>query len=351
MSASATLVPYQPGVRLELEVLQNDPSLPLLPSVCATVTQMCSVTMSAVMKVQVVTPSGAAAGVVLKLYDRRFGTSMRKIAGKHVPHTAADEEQFCSFVRQGQMKPFLREFEEERTSNILGIGPEDMLDGRPDGRAKLEAVLWQECTEYFDNETEAYARLHDVQGRYVPRLYAHVRLVRRPGEAVPEDLLRQPDTAEYFDIKGVLLEPITGYELIDVATAPAAPADPDRVRALVQTAMERVHFINERGLLLYDCSPFNAIVEAATQQPFIVDFAQCGFKDKMIDQWENVCHMDEEEEVWDAEAQFREFVQQLDNVGAIGVVAANRYWREKGIRLQLYWPGSGELVQWSSRRD
>jgi hypothetical protein len=42
---------------------------------------------------------------------------------------------------------------------------------------EFEAAVWKKCEDSFNRETEAYERPHDLQGKSIPRIYAHVRLV------------------------------------------------------------------------------------------------------------------------------------------------------------------------------
>lgn len=192
------------------------------------------------------------------------------------------------------MNPFLRELEEEKKTALISPKAWHLHDGTPEGNAKYEAALWQECDEYFNCETEAYARLRDLQGRSIPRMYAHVRLVLRNSDVSP-DLLRS-QMAHYFEIKGVLLELIPGYNLWDLPTSPLAPSDPKKWSGIVQSAVDAAHDINRRGVLMNDCGPRNAIIDKHSQTPFIIDLAQCCCKDKMIEAWEKTGESDEDQD-------------------------------------------------------
>jgi hypothetical protein len=89
----------------------------------------------------------------------------------------------------------------------------DKDDGKitTESYAKYEAALWQECSEHFECETEAYSRLGDLQGKLIPRMLAHVRLLAVGGK--PQGVLPAgipPEAASYFEIRGILLEYIDG---------------------------------------------------------------------------------------------------------------------------------------------
>ncbi|KAI5862901.1 hypothetical protein GGS23DRAFT_570041 [Durotheca rogersii] len=331
-------VPYQAGKTLQLQVLQNCCSLPFSQSVTATISKTFDITMSPVMDVIINTRSGSRFRAVLKLYDRRFGIDLRRIRNRIMPLITADEAEFQSFVRRGKMGPFISELEEEKKTEILPRSPSHFHDDTPEGNAKYEAALWQSCVEYFDCETEAYARLRDLQGRSIPRMYAHVRLVLGNSD-VPRDLLQSP-MARYFEIKGVLLELIHGYNLSDLPTSPLAPSDPKKWPGIVQSAVDFAHEINRRGVLMGDCAPRNVVVDKRSQTPFIIDLAQCGFKDKMIEAWKEW----DEDEDWDPDVDYCEQMITRDNPGAIGAVMRMRLQRIKGMELDINYPNCMKII-------
>jgi hypothetical protein len=137
--------------------------------------------MSVVLKVHVeVEPSVPHASprgftAVLKLYDRRFGTSLRN--GPHprdpsrryepYPHTSSIEAAYYNFIRKQDIGAFLYSVEQESRASIFPILPRDFLDGSPEGLAKYEAVTWRKRQGYFDRETRAYAELSDLQGKAI----------------------------------------------------------------------------------------------------------------------------------------------------------------------------------------
>lgn len=351
---NATPVPYQAGVSLQLQVLKNCcDSLPFPQSVTAVIHKTFDMTMSPVVEVTVSTQSGSNIRAVLKLYDRRFGSELREFLSKHMPHTTADEVAFQDYVRQGKMPPFLDELQEtKRTSTIppqpwyvLGDGPYT-----PEDKAKYEAALWQECEEHFDCETDAYARLEDLQGTSIPRLYAHVRLALRDPD-VPQELLH-PQTARYFEVKGILLELIPGHSLSDLATSPLAPLDRGKWPAIVQSAVDIVHQINIRGVLLCDCRPGNVVVKQDdSHAPVIIDFAQCWFKDWLVKLWEDgedgVVDEDSDDEgsddeEWDPDVEYCHRI--CNNPAGIGAVMTTRLLRTTGVKLDIKYPDYDKII-------
>ncbi|KAF4448626.1 hypothetical protein F53441_8002 [Fusarium austroafricanum] len=222
--------------------------------------------------------SGICSSAILKLYDRRFGTNLRSGEdGKYSPCRSQDEAAYQSFLRQGKMGPFLEELEEEyRTALIPPVAYEFSEDeDRPDGRhveatARFEAALWYEADQHFKDEAEAYQRLGDLQGESIPRVYAH------------------SNSEDYLSVNGILIEKIQGFNLRDLATFLPVPSDYAEWTAIVQRAVDTAHEVNKRGIILLDSGPRNVMVDLDSKTPFIIDLAQCYFKDRMFDLWEKL---------------------------------------------------------------
>lgn len=91
-------MPYREGKQIMLQVCESDsPDFHASPSqrVAITIHKVLSMTMSPVLDVAIPTGHGSSARCVLKLYDRRFGTSLRDDYCYHyVSHTQAKEAAF-----------------------------------------------------------------------------------------------------------------------------------------------------------------------------------------------------------------------------------------------------------------
>jgi hypothetical protein len=331
---SITPMPYQPGTSLRLQVLRSCNNPPFSPSVEAIISETFDITMSPVMDVTIHNKAGLYFRAILKLYDRRFGKHFREISDTHVPQTTADEAVFQSFVRRGEVGRFLRELEGKKKAAMRTEIPlpqaEEFLDGTLGGSERYEAVLWQYCNDFFHCETEAYERLVDLQGKSIPRMYAHVCL----SSNVPPDLWDSP-LARYFEIKGVVLEFIPGYTLWDIAISPLAPPDPNAWSDIVQSAIDAVNDINSRGVILDDCSPRNVMVDKHSQTPIIIDLAQCWFKDKLIETWRETMEDDQD---WDPDADYWKTVENSGNTRDIGATMARILQEERGMKLKVKYP-------------
>ncbi|KAI3400587.1 hypothetical protein diail_2790 [Diaporthe ilicicola] len=320
--------------------------------------------MSVVVKVHVkLEPPSPGFTAVLKLYDRRFGTTFRREATepgrKFEPylHTPSIEAAYCDFIRKGHMGPFLQEAEQENHTSILPVSPRDFLDGSPEGTAKYEATAWHMCQGYYDRETRAYDKLSDLQGKAIPRLYAHVRLILPQDGLVPcpPDLLERPEARRYFEVKGILMQLVDGYELSALVESTTPPSDPERWQDIFQAAVDRAHEVNCRDVRMTDCSIYNVVVDKQSHQPFIVDLAQCAFLEDIYEEEEE--EEDDEESSADEEAEdddqqgseggyadslvvdpdpevrYWDAVRAFNNPHAIGGVIQKRLLREKRIKI------------------
>ncbi|KAF4958465.1 hypothetical protein FGADI_2387 [Fusarium gaditjirri] len=263
---------YEVGDVLQLHIIHSDTDvLTRFDRVSVTISEVITCTMATVVRINF---NGGSA--VLKLYDRRFGNSLRDCDYQNIPYSDEAKAAYHEFLQRGAMGPFLNELDdEESAADVIPRTMSDIRNG-PDGVARFEAALWRLAHKHYRTESEAYARMQDLQGVLIPKLYAVVRLVT-PGETTR--------VAEYLNIPGILLESIEGYSLDDLVTAPGAPATEQEWSSIVQRAIDSTHEINKRGIILDDSAPRNVVVDQTTKQVFIIDFAQCLFKDTMFDAW------------------------------------------------------------------
>lgn len=334
---------YQTGQLIRLEVVENhrDPRLPTI--VDAVIERVLTITMSPVLQVKLNLPSETSVTLVLKLYDRRVGTGLRKANGEHRPLTAPYEAAFQSFLRGQKMPAFLSKLQQDNKEEILPFQAGEFLDGTADGDAQYEATLWQKAEDHFQCETEAYHRMQTLQGSFIPDMYAQVRVNYSQIQELGTD---EAHVAPYLDMKGILLEHIPGYDLWGLPFTSHAPENPGDWQVIVQKAVDAVHTINQRGILLNDCDPRNVRVDDRSQKPYIIDFAQCDFRDRLIKLWKDMKMADpaasedevEDGEVWDPNAEWLERVRQVDNTGAIGSSMQMRLRKTRGMEFSIRYP-------------
>lgn len=302
---------------------------------------------------------------ILKLFDRRFGTTLRRT--KSLSHTVTKEEIFQESVRTGAVDSVLRAIEEETRASGFGVSYSSEVDGSDEVYVLYEANLWQTCEEYFDHESKAYKKLSDLQGKIIPQLFAHVQLppLQEAAVSVPADLLERQETAQYFQVKGLLMQLVDGYELWDLPTSGLAPANPGQWQGIVQAAVDAAHTINRKGICMNDCSPYNVVVEKASQRPFIVDLAQYWSREDIDDDDDDDDNAGEPslgmdgkadqvaeqqqssdaesdagsvESDWDPEIDYWEKVEANNNCFALGGVMAKRLLTTRGITITPEYP-------------
>lgn len=276
-------------------------------------------TMSPVMEVVFITESGDQVEAILKLFDRRFGEDFRCGSDKW---TQQAEAAWQDYVCHGKAPSLFHRLEEKELKESAGIFEDSSSsDGSPtkasmprsfkatkERLAQAEGKLQRAALQDFATEVMAYQKMSALQGRCVPSIFAHVST-----SLAPPGLDR--DRRGYFKIPGILLQHISGFNLSTELTHKVARG---AWQDVVQRAVDAARMINNCGVLNLDCQPRNVVVELSTLQPYLVDFAQCTFRD----------HYKNEDE-------FAYYANSTDNQGAIGAVMARKLKKEKGVVLKM----------------
>lgn len=218
--------------------------------------------MSSAMVVIVDAPAlGLKGRVFLKLYDRRFATSLRSDY-KVSPWSPEIERQYRKFVLDGSASKFLPLLQHEREDSDEDEEEEEEV--RRWSPAQDEINLWDCCCDYYNIETEVYERVKDLQGKDVPRLMAYVSLSPCPSSY-----------NNLFGCPGILLEFIDGFSLADLKDH----APKDTWQSICDDAIRVVNLIGDRDLRNDDVHPRNAIVRRDATidkfKVFIIDFGHC----------------------------------------------------------------------------
>jgi hypothetical protein len=216
--------------------------------------------------------------------------------------------------------------ERDQAESMLYLFPDDYYEDSWEGHAQYEGGLQRQVLQYFDTETETYDRLIDLQGVYIPTMLAHV-YISQPRHTPAE-------TEVYFRIPGILIQRIKGSSLLQLANHGQSILEKEVLEGIVQHAVKIANAINEHGVVMKDCRPENVIVEEATSQPFIHDFAQCGFREN--------CAYDPNDP---SDRGYLDSVRQHGNPRAIGMVMTKRVRRERGFQLNIQYPGLEEAGQ------
>lgn len=126
--------------------------------------------------------SGNNMTAILKLFDPRqpptFRMGQRGLLRPHGPH---DQLAWEDFVRKDKLRPFLDEITAVEKQGLWSawyeLGDEEPQSHEALGR--YEADLYRTTLVEFDSETRAYGQFRDLQGKCIPRLYAHVSSRRK----------------------------------------------------------------------------------------------------------------------------------------------------------------------------
>lgn len=272
-------------------------------------------TLSCVMEVEIEKASYTGRRFVLKLYDRRYATQLRKDY-KIEPISLAQETAYFDFVKNGNALEFLVKLRED----------EDFEE--PEGEVwndvQNEVYLLYTCLDLYGSECAVYDRLKDRQGRDIPQLIAKVRL---PVDPPADGLL-----AEFYEIKGILLELIDGFTLRELADK----APREDWQKICDQAVRVVQLCNDREILNEDVRPANFMVsplpsENNAYRVVMLDFGQCRLRnpeDSDLKWGRNKCSQDEE--------------------GAIGIVMQHRL---KKLGFDLTYQPSRRYAEWACTED
>ncbi|KAF4460160.1 kinase [Fusarium albosuccineum] len=275
-SAASIPLPYVEGQTMDLKTPDGR-------HVQVIITRICSVTISPVMEVQIKLPDGGRKAI-LKLFDPRFGEHRER----H-PYSQQAEATWQDAVRSGLAKSVFDHLEHENDQRIkarLGIeGSDDDQDDQDeeedeedeeDDPREDEAIIFHRMRQLFETEVRAYSQLEPLQGRCIPRFIESV-MVDSPD--APPDL-----PAFYFQVPGVLLDYIPSFMLAELPLR--IPNNPLLWERIIQSAVDTAKEVNRAGVVHRDCQPRNFLVAETAPgeyQAYLIDFAQCAFRDDYRD--------------------------------------------------------------------
>jgi hypothetical protein len=165
-------------------------------------------------------------------------------------------------------------------------------------------------------------------------MYASVRLPRTEG-------CGNPGVDYFFSPYGILLEFIDGGSLFD---HPDNMVSPVGVTDLVQRAVNGAYQINERGIILNDSGPRNVAVDKLLNKPYIIDLAQCTFKEDFFKEED----LDDLEEGTTLEDAWLEMARSEANPTSIGCVMKRRLEIDHGIKIEVAYPDMKKVLEYAS---
>lgn len=320
-STAPTPFPYVVGQVLNLKSSGEK-------DISVTITKVYPLTMSPVMEVQIQTEEGYEEAV-LKLFDRRFGDSRKECGYSNdppKPHTEQIEAAWKEYVRRGSVKALFDDIKrKEDLFDYEGICEDsESDDDQPEWEklAEEEGKLQYKMERNYASEVQAYKQLQELQGRCVPRFISSVTFDMPSYEP---DL---PPT--YFQVSGVLLQKICGFNLSDLISH--LPKEAYLWEGIIQNAVDAATEVNRAGVFNRDAQPRNVIVAEVNGhdrkfQCFMIDFAQSSFRWEYkdtddLDDWSG----------WKANISMR------NNPGAIGCIMLGKIKRGTGIKLEVTYP-------------
>ncbi|KAI0198000.1 hypothetical protein F4808DRAFT_270716 [Astrocystis sublimbata] len=278
--------------------------------------------------------------VILKLYDRRFGSVRKRLVcdprprKEPQPHNERSEAAFWDFARSGMLVPFLDRHKHEdlmyRMGQDLPEAEEEEIKPEQEILAEQEAIFYYKTMERYSCEVRAYDKMKPLQGRGIPRFFKAVTL-QMP--SAPSDI----DPC-YFQVPGILIEKINGFKLSDLVTE--LPAEPPNVwTEIVQAATDLAVEINRAGVI-EGSGPSNVLVTRHHENGYEV--RRIGFGAARLDS--DPCFYREGNPDY-----FKDVAASSTNHVAIGAVMANKVKKLTGIKLNIsmtdeIWPGVVGIV-------
>ncbi|KAH0264905.1 hypothetical protein KCU91_g11758, partial [Aureobasidium melanogenum] len=299
---SETLSPFCPYITGN-EILLRSPTSD--NSIKAVIVKYFPATLSCCMVIRFVEPPvfNNTSECVLKLYDRRFSTQHRE-DWEVSPWTPELEKEYQDFVECGDAEEFFSYWDAEKERDgewsAACVGNYDRWS-----IAKHEAYLQWDATNTCETEKKAYEHMAKLQGEDVPRVFGEVFLDQpaahqgqRDGDEAGKD--EAESTREDYDIDpqtinipGILIQYINGFHLTDLHEH----LPQDCWQSIVDTSVEKLHHIQECGILNRDLNTRSFMVDPLTHKVMMIDFGIVLFREDSEDdtEWERLQAEQDEE--------------------------------------------------------
>jgi hypothetical protein len=240
---------------------------------------------------------------VLKLYDRRFSTQHRE-DWEAAPWTPELEKEYQDFVECGDAEEFFSYWDAEKERDgewsAAYVGNHDRWSV-----AKREAYLQWDATNTYETEKKAYEYMDTLQGEDVPRVFGEVVLDQsaelqsqidagEAGEDVTESIHGDADIdPQVVNIPGILIQYIDGFHLTDLHEH----LPQDCWQSIVDTSIEKLHHIQDCGILNRDVNTRSFMVDPLTHKVMMIDFGIVLFREDSEDdrEWEMLQAEEDEE--------------------------------------------------------
>lgn len=292
MCSDSELPAYATGTELSLVVDKANKTFP--GNLKATITRVISTTMATVLEVTYIDDLGTATEkAVLKLFDRRFGSLLRRVRAlsesrqrQYLPTTSGAEKAFRNYVRSGKASKLWDEIDADQQQMVtVPLLPEQYYEPTEEGLARYEGALQHMCLFFFSSEIAVYGKLAHMQGDCIPRMLAHVHLSSALSLDMVDKVEEKDEDSPFLRVNGVLLEYVSGMPLSELEDCPPLP-DRGVWGSILQEVANTVERINLARVVMRNCRPGNVLLRPKTWQPVFLDFAQAfvgGFGDEEAD--------------------------------------------------------------------
>ncbi|KAK6008169.1 hypothetical protein QM012_000072 [Aureobasidium pullulans] len=290
--------PYRPGNEILLKTSEEGTAIKAIIVKCFPATLSCC------MVIRFVEPAifNNTSQCVLKLYDRRFSTQHRN-DWEASPWNPELEKNYRDFVNCGDAEEFFSYWDAEKDRNRnWSAAHVDNLDRW--SVAKRETYLQWDSTHIYETEKKAYEHMTKLQGEDVPRLFGEVILDQPAPQDHTDADEAGDDEAESDDddgdidphivnIPGILIEYIDGFHLTNLHEN----LSQDCWQTIVDTAIEKLHHIQECGILNRDVNIRSFMVNPLNHKVVMIDFGIVLFREDCENdkEWERLqAYQDEE---------------------------------------------------------
>ncbi|KAK4160578.1 hypothetical protein QBC43DRAFT_325213 [Cladorrhinum sp. PSN259] len=265
---------YHVGQILDLNILSDNENSTASTSFRVRVRQIFGNTLSCVMVVDIQPSTRLPAVAVLKLYDRRFAVGIRENR-ELVSWTREVEEQYAEFVKTGGFDSFIQKIHQRPEKERYEPQEDEWWDDDA-----CEAALADELNKLHKTETSIYKVLRNVQGRLIPKVFAHVELdIAQPGiDRI--SATAGADGLEPFKVKGILMQHIEGFTLREIPHRCHRSAWQD----IADQALAVVRVCDDYNIINYDIRLDNFVVSeckpGVEYQVYMIDFGMCRVRRK-----------------------------------------------------------------------
>lgn len=265
--------PYTKGDKLKLQ--KHDKSK---ADIKVEVEELYTVMTTCSMKVKLLDSKGGPEFAVLKLYDRRFAGTLRDDGTPVCQEWDKKlEREYVEFIRSGEAVQFVKSLDDL----------EDDSDEHRDWNAmQCEAYTQDLCRQHYEDESSAYSRLEEYQGKQIPNFYGGVHLLK-PSPLPKEADKFSEEQKDLLKVYGILIEYIPGPTLRNMPK-PDSGVKQNAWEGIVKQATELVSMCHENDMIHKELLPTNilAVEDKGLKGGYrvmLIDFCDVVFRDQHSD--------------------------------------------------------------------